>query len=196
MGETISPTRSLSEFSKYMKKYSLVVLFFLSIIVSVYIYVPYLQAGQSKVLADIDGKAITQKDFEAYLALFKGDARYTPKTFEGKKRMLKHLIDRTILLEAAKKEGYEKLDVLKKHPTMNQVEEETIILRAYLQDHVSKKVSVTTEGVSAYMKKHPNVSSKKAKEALLTEKQKRRFAILMKRLKKGHTVQIYPENIK
>jgi len=152
-------------------------------------------AAGNKILAEIDGMKLTQKDFDAYLALFKGNARYMPKTLEDKKRMLAHFIDRTLLLQAAKKEGYEKLDVLKKHPVVDKVEEETIILRAYLQDHVSKKVSVSPEEVAAYRKAHPGVKAEKAKELLAARQQKILFDKLMERLRADHTIKVYPENL-
>ena len=113
------------------------------------------QASQGKVLAEIDGKKIMQKDFDAYLALFKGNSRYLPKTLEDKKRLLHHLIDRAILLEAARKEGYFKQDTLKKHPSFNQVEKETFVLRAYLMDHVSGKITVTSSEIAAFKKNPP-----------------------------------------
>jgi|GEM_PF-1795484 len=156
---------------------------------------PAIAAGDN-VLAEIDGKKLTQKDFDAYLALFKGNARYNPTTLEGKKRMLQHFIDRTLLLQAAKKEGYEKLDVLKKHPVVDKVEEETIILRAYLQDHVSKKVAVSPEEIAAYKKAHPGMKTEKVKELLAARQQKILFDKLMKRLRAEHTIRVYPENLR
>ncbi len=69
-----------------------------------------------KIVAKIDGKVLTSKDFTSYLALFKGNPAYWPKTLKDKKRLLQYLIDRTLLLEAAKKEGYDKRDLLKNPP--------------------------------------------------------------------------------
>ena len=153
-------------------------------------------ASQDKVLAGIDGKKITQKDFNAYLALFKGNSRYLPKTQEEKRTLLQHLIDRTILLEAAEKGGYFKQEIFKKHPSLTKVEKETFILRAYLMDHVSKKVTVTSSEVAAYQKLHPDTSSEKVREVLIAKRQKELFAVLMKQLKKGRKIQLYPEKIK
>ncbi len=147
-------------------------------------------------MARIDGKTYTKKDFDAYLALFKGDPLYRPRTMKDKERMLRHFVDRELLLQAAKKEGYEKLDVLKKHPTVSRAEEETIILRAYLQDHVSKKASVTDAEVVAYKKEHPGLKAETARERLTARRQKVLFDKLMKRLRAGHTIKIYPEALK
>jgi hypothetical protein len=154
------------------------------------------QASQGKVLAEIDGKKIMQKDFDAYLALFKGNSRYLPKTLEDKKRLLHHLIDRAILLEAARKEGYFKQDTLKKHPSFNQVEKETFVLRAYLMDHVSGKITVTSSEIAAFKKAHPRITPQEARNILTTKYQKIEFASLMKHLKSGRVIRIYPENFK
>jgi hypothetical protein len=148
-----------------------------------------------KVLAKIDGKVLTSKDFASYLALFKGNTAYQPKTLKEKKRLLEYLIDRTLLLEAAKKEGYDKRDLLKKHPSLNRVERETLMLRAYLMDHISHKVSMTDKMIASYRRQHPGMTPKQAREILTARQQKKLFQSLMKRLKQGRTIQMYPENL-
>ncbi|RTZ92850.1 MAG: hypothetical protein DSY91_02970 [Deltaproteobacteria bacterium] len=158
--------------------------------------VPRLHAEANKVVAEIDGKKLTQKDFKAYLELFQGNPAYHPATMKDKKRLLNNLVNRTLLLEAARKEGYFKKKELKKHPNLGKTEEETFVLRAYLMDHVSKKVSITPKEIEAYQKAHPGMKAKEAKEALTTLRQKALFRDLMKRLRAGHTIRIYPEAIK
>jgi len=63
-------------------------------------------------------------------------------------------------------------------------------------DHVSKKVTVTSSEVAAYQKLHPDTSSEKVREVLIAKRQKELFAVLMKQLKKGRKIQLYPEKIK
>lgn len=153
------------------------------------------RASDEKVLAVIDGEKLTRKDFDAYFALFKGNPRYTLKTRRQKEAMLTHFIDRTLLLKEAKKAGYDKIDVLKKHPTLDRVEEETIMLRAYLQDHVAKKVTVTPGEIAAYRKAHPGAGTKAARERLTARRQKVLFDTLMKRIRAKHTIRYFPENL-
>jgi len=150
---------------------------------------------KNRVLAEIDGKAITSKDFASYLNLFKGDPTYQPKSRKDKERMLNHLIDRILLLEAAKKEGYDKKDILIKHPTLSPVERETFILRSYLMDHISRKVSVSPEAISAYRLHHPRLTEEEARERLIALQQKKLFKELMRRLRQGRSIRIFPENL-
>lgn len=152
------------------------------------------QTGKNKVLAEIDGRAITVKEFTSYLSLFKGNPSYLPKTKEEKERMLNHLIDRALLLEAAKKEGYDKRETLKKHPSLSPLERETFMLRAYLMDHVSRKVSISQQSIKTYQFHHPGLTRKQAMDTLIAQQEQRLFEELMRHLKGGHNIRIYPDN--
>jgi len=152
-------------------------------------------AGKSLVLAEIDGKKITARDFDAYLRLFKGSPAYQPNTLKNKRRLLGYLIDRKLLLQAAQSEGYPKRDKLKKHPSLGKVEDETMILRAYLIDHVSRKVSVAPGEIQAYRHAHPELTQSQARDAVISQHQQKRFHALMQRLRKEHRIQIYTDNL-
>jgi len=94
------------------------------------IFLPGSATGNDQnVLATLDGKPVTSGDFQNYLKLFDNDPRFRPDTPEARKKLLEHLIDRTILLQYAKKHGYFELKELQRHSSLNQQEKETIILR-------------------------------------------------------------------
>ena len=147
------------------------------------------------VLAEIDGQAVTGADLRSYLGLFKGPEARLPEGPEARTRLLEHLLDRKLLLIAAAKEGYDKLDELRKHGSLEGVEKETIILRAYLTDKVSRPATPDEAAVSAWREKHPGLTVKKAREELATTNQKKLFRQLMTRLRKEHKVVIRQQNL-
>ncbi len=69
------------------------------------------------------------------------------------------------------------------------------MLRAYLMDHISHKVSVTDKMIETYRRHHPGTTPEQAREILTTRQQKRLFESLMKRLKRNRTIRVYPENL-
>jgi len=172
-----------------MKKQISLLFLFLAIII---LNLPgKVMAAKQKVLAAIDGQAITSSDFQNYRKLFDNDPRFGPDTAEGRKKLLEHLIDRTILLQYAKEHGYLKLKELQKHKSLNQQEKDTIILRQLLTDKISNQVNCSEDEIKTYQKAHPQLSAKLAKERLTSQKQQALFKTFMDQLKKEHTIIIH-----
>ncbi|NIA19563.1 MAG: hypothetical protein GWP07_03900 [Xanthomonadaceae bacterium] len=172
-----------------MKKHISLLFIFLAIII---LNLPgKVMAVKQKTLATIDGQAITSSDFQNYLKLFDNDPKFRPDTAEAKKKLLEHLIDRTILLQYAKKHDYLKLKELQKHQSLNQQEKDTIVLRQLLTDKISNQVNCPQDEIEAYQKANPHLSPKLAKERLTSQKQQKLFKTFMDRLKKEHAIIIY-----
>jgi len=158
----------------------------------IFIFNPGKVAGNDhQALATIDGQAITSSDFQNYLKLFDNDPRFRPDTAEAKKKLLEHLIDRTILLQYAKEHDYLKLKELQNHQSLNQQEKDTIILRQLLTDKISNQVNCSEDEIKTYQKTHPQLSAKLAKEQLTSQKQQKLFKTFMDQLKKEHTIIIH-----
>jgi len=152
-------------------------------------FLPGNAAGNDQnILATIDGKPITDSDFQNYLKLFDNDPRFRPDTSEARKKLLEHLIDRSILLQYAKEHGYLKLKELQRHGSLDQQEKETIILRQLLTDKISNQVHCSQDEIKAYQKAHPQLTAKRAKEQLTSQKQQKLFKTFMDQLKKEHTI--------
>lgn len=191
MAEAISCLRHYSYLIEnyFMKKQISLLFLFLAIII---LNLPgKVMAAKQKVLAAINGQAITSSDFQNYLKLFDNDPRFRPDTAEARKKLLEHLIDRTILLQYAKEHGYLKLKELQKHKSLNQQEKDTIILRQLLTDKISNQVNCSEDEIKTYQKAHPQLSAKLAKERLTSQKQQALFKTFMDQLKKEHTIIIH-----
>ncbi len=146
-------------------------------------------------LAEIDGQPVTGADLKKYLGLFKDPQSQLPREPAACRLLLEHLVNRKLLLEAATRSGYDKLDELKKHGSLGPVEKETIILRAFLNDRISRPATPDKTEVSAYREKHPDLSLKQAREALAAKKQKALFRQLMAELRQEHKIVIHLENL-
>ncbi|MBW1646036.1 MAG: hypothetical protein JRJ56_06895 [Deltaproteobacteria bacterium] len=144
-----------------------------------------------KVLATIDDRPLTEADFAAYLKLFAGDPRFRADTPAARKKMLQHLIDRTLLLEYARKKGYDRQETLKKHGSLSQQEKETIILRQLLNDEISAKVKVDEKAIASYHRQHPRLTAPQAREQWTSERQQELFRTLMGKLRRQHRIVIH-----
>ncbi|MEA3348295.1 MAG: SurA N-terminal domain-containing protein [Pseudomonadota bacterium] len=150
----------------------------------------------SEILAEIDGQKITRADFTAYLSLFKDQGKYQPTTTAAREKLLNNLIDRTLLLEEARKQGYFNAPELKKHGSLNSTEHETIVLRKFLTDRISRPATIDDKTVSTYLETQTNLTFKQAQEKLTSERQLQLFQELMQNLKKERKIIIHQENLK
>ncbi|MEA3333062.1 MAG: SurA N-terminal domain-containing protein [Pseudomonadota bacterium] len=150
----------------------------------------------SEVLAEIDNQKITKSDFTAYLNLFKDQSKYKATTVAARKKLLNNLIDRTLLLEEARKQGYFEAPELKKHGSLNSIEHETIVLRKLLTDRISRPATIDDKTVNTYLKTHTNLTFEQAQEKLTSERQLLLFQELMQNLKKERTIIIHQDALK
>ena len=153
------------------------------------------ETKSSEVLAEIDNQTITKADFTAYLGLFKNQSKYQPTTAPAREKLLNNLIDRTLLLEEARKQGYFNAPELKKHGSLNSIEHETIVLRQLLTDRVSRPATVDDATVNTYLETHANLTFKQAREKLTSQRQQQLFKELMQELKKERSITIYQKNL-
>ncbi len=154
------------------------------------------ETKDSEVLAKIDDQKITKADFTAYLSLFKDNGQYQAVTAAAREKLLNNLIDRTLLLEEARKQGYFNAPELKKHGSLNSIEHETIVLRQLLTDRISRPATIDDNTVNTYLKTHTNLTFEQALEKLTSERQLQLFQTLMQNLKKERTIIIHQENLK
>ena len=146
-------------------------------------------------LAEIDGRPVTGTDLKKYLGLFKESEMVWPAKPETREKLINHLIDRELLLEAARKQGYFKIDELKKHGHLQPSECETIALRAFLNDKIARPATPDQAAITNYRKQHPDLSAKQAREKLASARQIELFKNLMASLKKEHKIVIHRENL-
>ncbi len=152
-------------------------------------------APENILLAEIDENNITGADFNRYLALFKNGDQKHSGTPALRERQLKNLINRTLLLDEAAKLGYFKDDKLKKHSSLNTSEHETIVLRQFLTDKISRPATIDDADLNTYLETHPQIEPEQAREQLTSKRQQQLFQKMMHDLKKEHNIVIHHENL-
>ena len=153
------------------------------------------EAGNTELLATIDEQWITREDFNNYLKLFKNPGSFSQSNPETREKLLNNLIDRTLLLEEARKQGYFEAPELKKHTSLNSIEHETIVLRQLLTDRISRPATINDVTVNTYLETHTNLTFKQAQEKLTSERQRQLFQELMQELKKERTIIIHRKSL-
>jgi len=156
------------------------------------------------VVATIDGSPIYLSYYEEFVNLFKKK----PVTIEDKLKMLNNLINRRILIEDAREKGYfnrkETKKNFKKHKFLdksnkNKTYEETIVLREYFIENVSKKVKVSKKEIEDFIAKHKgykSINKVDAKDMIAFGKEKKVFAELLKNLRANKKIVIFKQNLK
>ena len=144
----------------------------------------------NKVLAELDGKPITYKDVESYAKKIPSK-KYQEmlKTEEGLRKLVEFYIDRSILLEEAKKEISKKEAVFLSHGSM---EKDAAYLIAYLAKKVNRKVFVGEDEVKRYASEK-GISEERAYRELLSKKRQERLESLLENLKRKHIIKILLE---
>ena len=108
-------------------------------------------AASSKVIAEVNGKAITAAKFKEEMSKFPPELRSYLETPTGEKRLLKSLVDRQILVSEALKEGVNKS---KSYKTQISDFKKGLLVQLLLHKEVANKVKVTAADAKAYYKKH------------------------------------------
>jgi len=152
-------------------------------------------ASENLLLAEIDDQKITGADYNRYLELFKDSGHDQPVNPAIRELQIKNLINRILLLKEARQQGYFEDKELEKHGSLNQSERETMVLRKFLTDKVSRPATVAEDELNTYLKTHPNYSAEAAREELTTGRQQQLFLKLMHDLKDGHRIVIHHKNL-
>jgi len=152
-------------------------------------------APENILLAEIDEQKITGADFNQYLALFKNNDQGHSESPARRERQIKNLINRILLLEEARKQDYFKDEELKKHGSLDPSEHETIVLRQFLTDKISRPATIDEAQINTFLKENPHISHEQAQEQLTSKRQQQLFQKLMHNLKKEHKIVIHRENL-
>jgi peptidyl-prolyl cis-trans isomerase C len=108
-------------------------------------------SASSKVIATVNGKAITEAKFNQQMSKFPPQLRSYLETPAGEKRLLKSLVDRQILVNEALKEGINKS---KAYKTQVSDFKKGLLVQLLLHKEVANKVKVSDADAKAYYKKH------------------------------------------
>lgn len=110
------------------------------------------QAQQDNpVVAMINGRAITQPEFDVRWNNLSPATRARYEKEGGKRRFLEELIMRELLIQEARKQGLDQSDEIREK---TQRYKEQLILDEVMKDRIKTRVDVSTEEMDAYLLKH------------------------------------------
>ncbi|MBX3236806.1 MAG: peptidylprolyl isomerase [Nitrospiraceae bacterium] len=108
---------------------------------------------EEPVVAMINGRSITQSEFDLRWGELSQATRTRYDKEGGKKRFLDELIMRELLMQEARKQGLDQSDDIREK---TQRYREQLILDELLKDKIKTKVEVSKEELDAYLEKHAN----------------------------------------
>ena len=170
-----------------MKKALTATLVFLSI----FTFSLVTQAFSENIVASLDDEKITVETLATYVEDVAGN-NYKPwlNNQEGLRKLADFYINRTLLLEYARK-TVAKNDTIVTNHNARSVDEDVMYLTTLLKIEVQDKVHVTEEDVSAYMKKNKMASEKQARQEIESERKNQLMGALVEKVRVGHEVKYF-----
>jgi peptidyl-prolyl cis-trans isomerase C len=108
---------------------------------------------EEPVVAMINGRSITQAEFDVRWEDLSQATRARYEKEGGKRRFLDELIMRELLMQEARKQGLDQSDEIREKTLRYR---EQLILDELLKDRIKTKVEVSKEELDAYLGKHAN----------------------------------------
>ena len=108
---------------------------------------------EEPVIAMINGRSITQSEFDMRWEELSQATRARYEKEGGKRRFLDELIMRELLMQEARKQGLDQADEIREKTLRYR---EQLILDELLKDRIKTKVEVSKEELDAYLGKHAN----------------------------------------
>ena len=106
---------------------------------------------EDPVLALVNGRQITQSEFDVRWSELADATRARYEKEGGKRRFLDELITRELLMQEARKKGLDQDDTIRER---TQRYKEQLILDELLKDKIKAKIELTKEELDAYYEKH------------------------------------------
>jgi hypothetical protein len=143
------------------------------------------------IVASLDDESITVETLATYVVDVAGD-KYEPwlRNKEGLRKLADFYINRTLLLEYAKK-TVNKNDTIVTNHNARSVDEDVMYLTTLLKIEVQDKVYVTEEGVRDYMNKNKIASEKKASQEIESKLKNELMGALVEKVRAGHDIKYF-----
>src|SRR5690349_5583387 len=109
------------------------------------------QQEEEPIVALVNGRAITQAEFDIRWGELSGATRARYEKAGGKRRFLDELITRELLMQEARRQGLDQSDTIR---NKTQRYREQLILDDLLKDKLQSKVEVTKAELDAYYESH------------------------------------------
>lgn len=161
------------------------------VLLSLFVFTLATYASSEKIVASLDDKNITVENLSTYVDDVAGrNYKSWLNNQEGLRKLADFYINRTLLLEYARK-TVAKNDTIVTNHNVRSVDEDVMYLTTLLKIEVQDKVHVTEEEVSAYMKKNKMTSEKLARQEMESEQKNELMKTLVENVRAGHEVKYF-----
>jgi hypothetical protein len=163
----------------------------LLVLLTTFIFSAVAYSSNEEIVASLDDESITVEALATYVEDVAGD-KYEPwlRNKEGLRKLADFYINRTLLLEYAKK-TVNKNDTIVTNHNARSVDEDVMYLTTLLKIEVQDKVYVTEEGVRDYMKKNKIASEKKASQEIESKLKNELMGALVEKVRAGHDIKYF-----
>jgi hypothetical protein len=144
-----------------------------------------------EIVASLDDENISVETLATYVEDVAGD-KYESwlRDKEGLRKLADFYINRTLLLEYARKTVNKKDTIVTNHNARS-VDEDVMYLTTLLKIEVQDKVNVSAEAVDSYMKKNQIVSEKQAKQEIESDLKNKLMGALVENVRAGHEIKYF-----
>ena len=148
-------------------------------------------ASSESIVASLDNENVTVENLTTYVKDVAGK-KYEPwlRNNEGLRKLADFYINRTLLLEYARKTVDKKNTIVKNH-SVRSVDADVMLLTSLLQSEVQDKVQITDEDVRASMQKNSSLSEKQARQELESTLKSELMVALVEKVRAGHNIKYF-----
>ncbi len=161
------------------------------VLLTTFVFSAVAYSSNEETVASLDDENISVETLVTYVQDVAGD-KY--KSWLGDKDGLRKLADfyinRTLLLEYARKTVNKKDAIVTNH-NARRVDEDVMYLTTLLKKEVQDKVNVSAEDVDSYMKKNKIVAEKQARQEIEFDLKNKLMGALVENVRAGHEIKYF-----
>jgi len=161
------------------------------VLLTTFIFSTVAYSSNEEIVASLDDENISVETLATYVQDVAGD-KYESllRDKEGLRKLADFYINRTLLLEYARKTVNKKDAIVTNHNARS-VDEDVMYLTTLLKFEVQDKVNVSTEAVDVYMKKNKIVSEKQARQEIESDLKNKLMGALVENVRAGHEIKYF-----
>ena len=148
-------------------------------------------SSNEEIVASLDDEDISVEMLATYVEDVAGD-KYESwlRDKEGLRKLADFYINRTLLLEYARKTVNKKDAIVTNHNARS-VDEDVMYLTTLLKFEVQDKVNVSAEAVDVYMEKNQIDSEKQARQEIESDLKNKLMGALVENVRAGHEIKYF-----
>ena len=161
------------------------------VLLTTFIFSAGAYSSDEEIVASLDDENKSVETLATYVQDVAGD-KYEPwlRDKDGLRKLADFYINRTLLLEYARKTVNKKDTIVTNHNARS-VDEDVMYLTTLLKIEVQDKVNVSAEDVDVYMEKNKIASEKQARQEIESDLKNKLMGALVKNVRAGHEIKYF-----